>query len=499
VKILSVKARGFSGGYRFERFEGQPKNELISPPISPRVLIPLAQGFGVGHQPLVKKGDAVRAGQIIARNDSTVSSPIHSSVSGKVVDVRKMNYFKREIFMAEISSSGSQEHEVLDGHTSQWERLSPSKIEELIYTSGVSSLDREGIPTRFKSSIIMPEQAEHLIIHGVESEAYNISLDLLFKGKNLFKFVEGIKMLRKIMPNAKIHLAINRERRPILESLKKLTSGMDNLAIYPLSPRYPLGYDEVIVPTLLAKRFPYGYSAASIGIVVLNIQAILHVYEAVAEGKPLIERIIALCGPAFKENIHLKVRTGTPLEFLLKERIGGDDSRVVLNSLLTGVELNDKRLPIDRTFSQLIAIPENRTRQFLSFIRPGLRSDSYSRSFVSCLLKNKKSVSGNQHGERRPCIQCGYCLEVCPVSIIPAYLNRRITLGINETLMQYGIFNCIDCNLCSYVCPSKIPIAKNIRNAKTALIESGCDHSLCILPKFSLKGLEEYKGVKTLR
>ena len=46
----------------------------------------------------------------------------------------------------------------MEGHSSDWENLPVETIEELLYLSGVSSLDREGIPTRYRSSIIAPEE-----------------------------------------------------------------------------------------------------------------------------------------------------------------------------------------------------------------------------------------------------------------------------------------------------------------------------------------------------
>lgn len=494
--------RTFKGGYRFKNYAGQVAPVLVEAHIPERVVIPLRQGFSTEVKPCVKKGESVFAGQTIGRDDATVSSPIHSSVNGVVEEIKRMNYFKRDINMVMIrTTNASREIPRLSGHSVEWWKLSNEKIEELIYLSGVSSLDREGIPTRFKSSIISPEDVNHLIIHGIGSEPYNISLDLLLEGKNLLHLFEGLNILKRIMPKTKVHLAINAHKKKIIEQLVKLASELEWLDIYPLEPKYPQGYDEMLVPTILNQKFPYGYSAANVGVVVLNIQATLAVYKAVAEGLPLVERIIALCGPAMKENIHLKVRVGTVLGDLLKGRLKGEHPpRVVLNSLLTGVTLNDFSLPIDRIFSQIIAIPENKAREFLAFMRPGLRRDSYTRTFLSVLLPNiQKLADANQHGEERPCITCSFCEEVCPVKIIPHLLSRYVKKGlIDETLMNYDIFNCIECGLCSFVCPSKIPLLKHMKEGHEKLIMQGCDRTQCILPYFNLTGIEEYRGVTKL-
>lgn len=494
--------RTFKGGYRFKNYASQAKPVLSDFPIPARVTIPLSQGFGTEIKPFVKPGDAVFAGQIIARDDSSVSSPIHSSVNGIVEDIKRMNYFKRDIGMVIIRTTNpSSEVSRLNGHSSEWWKLSNAQIEELIYLSGVSSLDKEGIPTRFKSSIILPNDVKHLIIHGISSEPYNISTDLLLEGRNLLNLFEGVKILKKIMPKATVHLAISSHNNKVLEEFVKLTSELEWLYIYPLEPKYPQGYDEMLVPTILQQRFPYGYSAANIGIVVLNLQAVLGVYRAVVEGTPLIERVVALCGPSISENIHLKLRVGTSLSEALAARLKTDSpSRVILNGLLTGFELNDLTLPIDRTFSQIIAIPDKKQREFLSFVRPGEKSDSYTRAFLANWLPfAQKSPDTNQHGEERPCISCSYCEEVCPVRIIPHLLSKYVKHGlIDETLTNYNIFNCIECGLCSFVCPSKIPLLNHIKEGQKKLVMEGCDRSQCILPYFDLKGIEEYRGVTKL-
>ena len=258
----------------------------------------------------------------------------------------------------------------------------------------------------------------------------------------------------------------------------------------------------MLVPTILKQKFPYGYSAANVGAVILNLQAVLLSYEAVVEGKPLIERTIALCGPAFKETLHIKARIGTPLREALEGRVKeGLSARFVLNGLLTGFELKDLNLPIDKTYSQIIGLVENRERKFLSFLNPGLKSDSYSNTFMAKLSPRiQKTCDTNKHGEERPCISCNYCEEVCPVGIIPHLLVKYVQCNIlDETLMNLRIFNCIECRLCSYVCPSKIPLAKQIREGQEKLTIQGCDRNQCILPYFdNLKGIEEYRGPKEL-
>jgi Na+-transporting NADH:ubiquinone oxidoreductase subunit NqrA len=147
-------------------------------------------------------------------------------------------------------------------------------------------------------------------------------------------------------------------------------------------------------------------------------------------------------------------------------------------------------------------IPDNRKREFLAFIRPGFRRDSYSRTFMSNFLPSiQKTFDTNMHGEERPCISCNYCEEVCPVSIIPHILSKYVKRSIvDETLANLHIYDCVQCGLCSYVCPSKIPLAQHIKEGMEMLTAQGCTRDQCILPRFdNIRGIvDNYRGAKEI-
>lgn len=234
--------------------------------------------------------------------------------------------------------------------------------------------------------------------------------------------------------------------------------------------------------------------------IILDIAAVLDVCYAVTEGKPLIEKTMALCGPGFTENTHLRFRVGCTLEHITAGRVYTNKNlRFVQNSCLTGEKFSGLSLPVDRTTSVVIAMLEDNESEFLAFAKPGIDRDSYSRTCFSELFKKKrelflKKCGTNVHGELRPCLFCSFCKNVCPAGIIPhllfQYAERDI---IDENLLRYKIFDCIECNLCSYVCPSKIPIAEFIKKGKARLIEERFELPT---PVAKLKGIEKYNTVK---
>ena len=88
---MTPKHKKFSRGYEFKNFQGQPEGNLIQIDIPARVTIPLKQGSGNEVAAVVEPGQKVRAGQIIARDDQSVSSPVHSSVNGEVVEIKTID------------------------------------------------------------------------------------------------------------------------------------------------------------------------------------------------------------------------------------------------------------------------------------------------------------------------------------------------------------------------------------------------------------------------
>jgi electron transport complex protein RnfC len=66
-----------------------------------------------------------------------------------------------------------------------------------------------------------------------------------------------------------------------------------------------------------------------------------------------------------------------------------------------------------------------------------------------------------------PCINCGECVNICPVKVPVNMLVRFLEAGQYETAEdEYDLFSCIECGLCSYSCVSKIPVFQYITLAK---------------------------------
>jgi electron transport complex protein RnfC len=443
----------FAGGYRFKRFAGQPEASLAEAGLPARTAVPLRSRFGTDLAPLVKTGEKVRAGQVIARDDKTGAS-LAAPVGGTVEELKPAAWLGGKTKVAAVASDGSAEWVPLSGHAPDWKALKGDTLRDLVRRAGAGEL---------------PAEASHLVVQAVEADAYSPNPAVLLEAWGQEAFLEGLAILARALPGARLHLALSQPRRALLERLATAArqAGLD-LEPRALSRKYPQAHPVALSAAIFGKEQPGG-------VLVLDLQTVFHVRDAVVLGKPLIERVVALAGPGFRRRPHVRVRVGTPVGSLLESYLEPNrKSQIVINSLLGGRAVADPAEPVGADASVLIALPENAEGGFLSFATPGFTSDSFALAFAANILPLARRCDTNLHGEHRACISCGFCESVCPVRILPNILHRYVQRNvIDETLVRFQIFRCIDCNLCSYVCTSKIPLGRLLREGKEKLRREG--------------------------
>ena len=487
---MRVQHRSFAGGYRFRNFEGQPEARQ---PQSSAVEqdLPAKATILIAGDLLVAEGGIVRAGQALSRDDASICSPAIATVSGTVEGIGEIKNANQNLRTVTVLANGDS---TWDSHPKiDWQSATPEELEERVYAAGVAALCEGGMPTRFLSSSIGSEDVEHVIVQATQSEPYNPSPAMLMRGHPLAHFGQGMGILSRMLPAAQFHVVVDRSQRRLADEIGDVADAEMGISLYTVSAKFPQHREEVLVPTILRRPYPYGFRALNVGVLVLDFAAILHLYEAVVEGRPVVDRIVALCGPGFHKSEHVRVRIGTPIAEVVAGRlVDQENTRLVANSAMTGDTIEDWSWPVTQAHTSLLAVRHPAPPEPLYFARPGARKDSYSNTFLSRLIPLQRKWETNVHGEKRACIGCAYCDEVCPSRILPHHLHRYVERNIiDENLVRYQIVRCMECNLCTYVCPSKIPVAELIMEGKRRLVEEGFDLLEDTRSGFTLKGIDQ--------
>jgi RnfABCDGE-type electron transport complex C subunit len=462
----------FQGGHYFGLFEGTPRGKRLKTASLPKkVIIPLRQGFGAEVAPVVKEGDRVKAGQVIGRNEpdpQKPSTPVHTSISGKILKIEKRPHpLSGEVLSVIIESDGRDDWHLLD-RPANYERLSPEELGKILYEAGVTSGGQAGFPTVFHSALTTPDRIRYLLINAIETEPFCEATDQLMY-EEFDKFVNGIKILRQALGNVQVHIGLGYNKPRIYEELVTRFEYYDWCTIHQLRPKYPQGDDAVLIRTLLGLLMPQRGYATDVQCIVQDVQHCVAAYEAVVEGRPFVERVVSVAGSALKEPGNFRVRVGTPLQDLLDNNLRSN-GRIVLGSVLRGQAQGDVEAPILKDTPAVIALREAE-RELFPVAGPGFDRDSFTGAYLSLPWVKTKRATTSLNGNPRPCVKCGYCVDICPQNLVPALLGEYSANGLVSEAQHIDLFACIECGLCAYVCPSKIPLLEQIREGKRKIIE----------------------------
>lgn len=460
-------------GYNFQTLKGAEfSGEIERLDLPEKVIIPLKQGFSVETHCLVKKGDRVRVGQIIGRDDHTWSSPVHATINGRVEYFESFTEGREPHYGVVIRRDHKDERGYVPIPTAGSVDKTREEISEILYLAGVTSLGSTGIPSFHHTSDMEISDVKYLVINGLSAEPFSLPQEKILEGRTRH-FVTAIELLMKLLDlKENVHIALDRRSTLPFELKDSLPEGAH---IHTLESRYPFDIDVITTELVTGRKVPDGGTPSEVGALHLNIQDVLHVYEAVLIGKPLIERHISVGGPATDESKILKVAIGSPIEWLVLGNIKkGSEERILVGGAMRGVPLEVASHPVERNFSALTLLEENREREFMYFLNPGLSALSFSRQYISSFLRKiARKAETNLQGEVRPCIYCTYCEDICPRGLVPHLYSKYVRHDLAEDAIKYGLGACIECGLCTFTCPSKIPLLEDIMEGKKVLEELG--------------------------
>jgi Na+-translocating ferredoxin:NAD+ oxidoreductase subunit C len=411
-------------------------------PIPKVVFVPLAQHLGTPATPLVKAGDNVLTGQLIARAEGFISSNIHSPVSGtvkKIDSIIDYSGYKQNAII--IESEGDEWVETIDRSPGMKVGInfSPEEIISKIAEAGIVGMGGATFPTQVKLMFPAEKKADYLVINGAECEPY-LTCDyriMLEKGEEL---MIGTHILMKALEVEKAIIGIENNKPDAIRHLTAIAQKHLGIYIQPLKTKYPQGGERQLIKSLLNKEVPSGGLPIDIGAVVFNISTVYAVYEAVQKNKPLIERVVTVTGKSLNKPSNFRVRLGTPVSELILAAGGTpeDTGKIINGGPLMGRALFTTDIPIIKGCSGILILPEKESK--------------------------RKQI--------QTCIRCAKCVSVCCTGLQPYLLMALTEKSMYEKLESENITDCIECGSCSYICPACRPLLDFIRLGKSIVIKN---------------------------
>ncbi len=437
-----MRARTFRGGVHPPGNKHWTERKPIEDmPLPRRVIIPLHMHTGSPAKALVKEGDEVRAGQVIGEPGGFVSAAVHASISGKVTAV--LPHLHPAIpYLVPTVVIETPEGAAPDGGSwpgpADWSGLSVEELRTRIRDAGVVGLGGAAFPTHVKLTPPKEKPINALILNGVECEPY-LTADHRLMLEQADAVIGGIRIFMKILGLPRAYLGIERNKQDAIaflaERCRALKAPVD---VVPLKVKYPQGAEKQLIKAILNREVPSGGLPFDVGVVVQNVGTAAAAYDAVARGKPLIERVLTVTGDGVKEQRNLRVRIGTPFADVIAH-CGGFTSedgerKIVMGGPMMGLAQYSLDVPVVKGTSGILVL----TGQVRA-------------------------------GRETTCIKCGRCVAVCPVYLMPNRISDYAEIDKFDQCNEYGVRDCIECGACAYVCDVKRPMVHLVKYAKLNL------------------------------
>ena len=435
-----MKRKTFKGGahpYDGKKMSRDCPIEILNP--GDTLVYPLSQHIGAMAKPLVKAGDRVLVGQKIAEKGGFISANIHSSVSGTVKAIEKRLVATGGMVDSIIVENDGMYEEAAPIFSGNPDELSKDEIIKIIEEAGIVGMGGAGFPTNVKLSPKNADIIDSIIVNGAECEPY-LTSDYRRMVEQTDELVKGLKIVLKIFPDAKGYFGIEDNKPEAIEALLKATENEDRIEVVPLKTKYPQGGERSMIYAVTGRKINSKMLPADVGCIVHNVDTIYAIYNAVYNGKPLIERIVTITGDAVSTPKNFQVRIGTSFRELI-DAAGGfttEPEKIISGGPMMGSSFFNIDVPVVKGSSSLLA-------------------------FI------KDDVS---HEEPSACIRCGRCAAACPEHLLPMKLAALAGQNEPEEFKKLGGMECVECGCCSYVCPAKRQVTQSVRSMKKLIIAS---------------------------
>ncbi|MGD9297093.1 MAG: electron transport complex subunit RsxC [Chromatiales bacterium] len=437
-----MKLHSFHGGLHLPEHKSESTGSPISTAAIPdRLILPLKQHIGAPAHLLVKPGDSVLKGQMLAAPAGRISAPIHAPTSGTVVDISEQQVPHPSGLSAPciiIEPDGKEEWTALPPPMTNWKELDAETLIERVRDCGIVGLGGATFPSSVKLEH-RGQNIDTLIINGAECEPFITCDDMLMR-EQAGRIIEGISILKHILDINRCFIGIENNKPEAIEAMRNAAekAGLQNTTIVPIPTLYPSGGEKQLIEIITGKQVPSHGIPANIGIVCHNVGTAHAIAGAVLEGKPLISRVVTVTGAGVNSPCNLQALIGTPIKSLIEQAGGanGQSTRLVYGGPMMGFSLRSNELPLTKGGNCLLLPSEEE-----SPIPPRMTA----------------------------CIRCGKCAEVCPARLLPQQLYWYARAKDFDKVQDYHIHDCIECGCCSHVCPSHIPLVQFYRFAKTEL------------------------------
>jgi len=402
--------------------------------------LPLSQHVGAPSKAVVKEGQKVRRGELIAEPGGFVSVALHSPVDGEVEAIDLFDHPNGQVLPGiRIRTDRFSTQQLGVAVPASPEQIDTNTFIRAIQTAGMVGMGGAAFPAHVKFSIPEGKTCKHLMINGCECEPF-LTCDHRVMVEYADELIDGTRILARFTHPEKVYIGIEANKPDAIQILREAAERASfPLEVVALRVKYPQGAEKMMISAILGEEVPGGKLPLDVGVLVANVGTAVAISQYFRTGMPLIERVITVSGTALKKPSNLLVPIGTPMREVV-EHCGGithTAPRILLGGPMMGMVQKNLDVPVVKGTSGILVLTENEVADL----------DTYN------------------------CIRCGRCLDACPLFLNPARLGLLARKGLWDEMEENHVMDCFECASCSFVCPSAIPLVQSFRVGKAMIRE----------------------------
>ena len=429
----------FKGGiHPYEGKELTMDKEVIEYLPKGDMVYPLSQHIGKPAKPVVKKGDMVKAGDLIAEADGFVSANIHASVSGKVKIIEpRLTSAGTKVNSIVIENDGLYESKEFISNDKKISEYTRDEIINAIKDAGIVGMGGAGFPTHVKLSPKEPDKIDRIIVNASECEPY-LTSDYRRIMDEADKVIDGLRLVLKLFPGSKGIIGIEDNKPKDIALLREKLADDPDITVNKLKTKYPEGAERQLIYANTGRYINSKMLPADAGCIVHNVDTVYAISEAVREGKPLMDRIVTVSGDAIENPCNMKVRIGTNYAELIEAAGGikGEPAKIIAGGPMMGKAIYTLDIPATKSSSAILAFTKDEVAEY----------------------------------ESSACIRCGRCVSVCPGRVMPCELSDMAELNDVEGFLKNNGMECCECGCCSFVCPANRHLTQTIAGMRKEIL-----------------------------
>ena len=447
-----MKQLVFTKGYNFP-IQHRASAVIQKAPDSTFIGLSFRDFAHISFKVLVKENDNISLSQALAYPKKYANINFCSPASGIISAI---NYGPKRVLESIVIKTNNLFHQSNNClSVAEINNFASQKVQDFLLTQGYWHLFKTFPKKEFAPLDLSLIKAVH--INAYQNEPFYPATKLILQDKQEY-LKAGITALSKMINNINIYT--------IKDDNSYYQDCLDKCSLVNIKQQYPaelLGVQAFYSDKLTESQCAIG----------IDLPSVIDIGQHLLTGVRATERIYSLSGNGIKTPHHVIAKIGSSVADITANNLKESSKlRFIIGGILQGKKVNQEDFLMLKDNAIQVFI-EDEKRVPLSFLRLGLDKITLSKTWLSYWLTKEQEMSTNNNGEERACISCGYCIDVCPVKLLPNLLMKASIISDATKLQELSANDCVDCGLCTFVCPSKIEVLEHINKGREMMIKEG--------------------------